>query len=260
MLRPLVRLFVRAGVTYPVFADELRRLFVAVAADEIVREEGRATASRLTLATGVHRKEIARLLREGAGADAGGSGRGTSLAAALVAHWLGAAGYQDAAGQPLVLPRIALGETPSFERLVRDVTTDLRPRTVLDDWVARGLATLDPAGERVTLVEAEAIPAADPDGRLFFFTRNLHDHLAAATANVDQGASVFPDASVRYDRLSPGAAAALEAVARRSAARLLRDVNRAALAILAERGAETGEARVHLGVYLFRAAGDADRT
>src|ERR1700733_4121643 len=61
LLRPLVRLMMQSGLTFPVLADSLRRLFVEVAINEILTDPKSRTDSRLSLLTGVHRKEIKRL-------------------------------------------------------------------------------------------------------------------------------------------------------------------------------------------------------
>ncbi|HYZ24166.1 MAG TPA: DUF6502 family protein, partial [Rhodopila sp.] len=61
LLRPLVRLMMRNGLTFPVLADALRRLFVDVAATELLTDPRSRTDSRISLLTGVHRKEIRRL-------------------------------------------------------------------------------------------------------------------------------------------------------------------------------------------------------
>jgi hypothetical protein len=102
------------------------------------------------------------------------------------------------------------------------------------------------------------LPREDLDARLFYFARNLHDHLAAASANVAaQGAPPFLDRSVHYDELGLDAATKLEAQAREAATRLLLDVNRAARLIadrddlVAKEAGPRPTRRVNLGVYLY---------
>src|SRR5271154_5802307 len=61
VMRPLVRLMMQSGVTFPVLADTLRQLFVEVAVNEILPDRRSRTDSRVSLLSGVHRKEIKRL-------------------------------------------------------------------------------------------------------------------------------------------------------------------------------------------------------
>ena len=253
MLRPLVRLCIRSGVTFPVLSDLLRMLFVEVAQAELPDERAR-TDSRISLMSGVHRKEIRRL-RELA-PDEHGVPEAVSLSSEVVARWLGTPGLAGTDGRPLPLPRTAAAGEPSFETLVAAVTTDLRPRTLLEEWISQGFASIDPDG-RIRLLAGAFIPSPGRAEQLFYFGRNLHDHLAAAASNLlAPDAAPFPDASVHYDRLSHESAARLEALGREAAQRLLLDVNRAALGLIdAQKGvaaaAVPATRRVNVGVYLY---------
>src|ERR1044072_4765275 len=61
LLRPLVRLCIRSGMTFPALAQLLRELFVNVAEHDFALEGKEQTDSRVSLLTGIHRKEVARL-------------------------------------------------------------------------------------------------------------------------------------------------------------------------------------------------------
>jgi Family of unknown function (DUF6502) len=252
LLRPLVRVLLRRGVTFPMLATMLRGLFVEVAASELAAI-GSVSDSRVSLLTGVHRKEIRRL-RESATAPAAPP-ESLAVTSQVIARWLGAPGYADPFGVPLPLPRTAIGEAPSFESLVASVTTDIRPRAVLDEMVRQEMVALDDA-DQVRLQVAAYLPRQDAGEALFYFGRNLHDHIAAAGANILAfGAPPFVDRSVHYDRLRPETAARLEQEAREAAQRLLLEFNRRALE-LADADDAAGEPliaarRINLGVYLF---------
>ncbi|TSD83195.1 hypothetical protein FFK22_039035 [Mycobacterium sp. KBS0706] len=253
LLRPLVRLLIRSGVTFPILADLLRGLYVDVAARDLLPDPKAQTDSRISLLTGVHRKEIRRLRTEPPAAD--GIPAVVTLGSQIIARWLGAPPYADADG-PLPLPRTArtAGEA-SFEGLVESVTKDVRARSVLDDWIGQEIVSLDPEG-RVQLSRAAFIPRPGGEEQLFYFARNLHDHIAAAAANVaTEGPAPFFDRSMHYDRLRPETVAQLEATARDAAQQLLTDVNRIALAMAEadDKAAGTGTPlrRINLGVYVY---------
>lgn len=242
LMRPLLRLLIRSGLTWPVFAELVRGLYVEQASRML--EEGARTDSRLSLLTGVHRKELRRL-RE-AGIEEAELPPVVSLTSQIIARWLGLPAYTDAQARPLPLPR------PAFERLVTSVTTDLRPRTVLDEWLAQGIATID-AQERVLLTAEAYLPRPGSEAQLYYFGRNLHDHMAAAAANLAGDTPPRLERAVHYDRLPLAVAERLEAEARAAAQRMLVEVNRTALALLEAHGeARAGEPtrRVNLGVYL----------
>ena len=63
LLRPLVRLLLRHGVTYPVFAAALKRVFLAAAQDELAGRGMAGTDSAVSLLSGVHRRDVRTLTR-----------------------------------------------------------------------------------------------------------------------------------------------------------------------------------------------------
>src|SRR5262245_4658036 len=174
LLRPLVRLCIRSGMTFPALAQLLRELFVNVAEHDFALEGKEQTDSRVSLLTGIHRKEVARL--RGAGAPVHEAPAAVSLSSAVIARWLAAPEFTDAKGEPLPLPRTAEGEAPSFEQLVASVTKDVRPRAVLDEWLDRGLVTIN-GDDEIELVEAAFVPRGEDDSKWHYLGRNLHDHI-----------------------------------------------------------------------------------
>ena len=259
MLRPLIKLLIRRGITFPVVAELLRGLYVDVAADLLPDPKAR-TDSRISLMTGVHRKEIRRL-RSIDQQDQAEPGVVT-VATQVIARWLAL----SEGGAPPALPRSEEGATASFEGLVTAVTTDIRPRALLEEWVGQGLIRLDDE-DRVHLNVAAFLPDPGGEEQAFFLGRNLHDHLAAGSANVlAQGTPPFLDRSAHYDRISPEIARRIEAEAREIALRALWDINRVALGMIdaaeaadgagqePERAAAepTAAARVNVGVYVYR--------
>jgi Family of unknown function (DUF6502) len=146
----------------------------------------------------------------------------------------------------------------SFESLVAAVTSDVRPRAVLDDLLGHGIVTVGP-DDRVRLDVAAYVPRQGGDEQLFYFARNLHDHIAAAAANIAAaGAAPFFDRSLHYDGLTPGTAARLAAAGRAAGQQLLIELNQSALQWaeaddrqIAEAGGGAATQRVNVGVYLY---------
>jgi hypothetical protein len=256
LLRPLVRLLIQGGVTYPVLAELLRSLYVEVAAGDLLKDPRAQTDSRISLLTGVHRKEIRRWRSEPHAPEA--VPPVITRTSQIIARWLRAAEYIDTEGRPRPLPRLPRPEGgPSFESLVQSVTSDVRPRAVLDDWLNHGIVTVD-TDDNVVLDTAAFVPRPGSTEQLFYFGRNLHDHLCAAAANVTAtGPAPFIERAAHYDNLTPGTVAQLETMGREAAQRLLTEVNRQALDLLdandreLESAPETPRHRFNLGIYLF---------
>jgi hypothetical protein len=151
LLRPLVRLLIQRGITFPALAELLRELYVDVARRDLLRDPQARTDSRISLLTGVHRKELRRqrTIPDAAGQEP----QSLSLSSQIIARWLAAPPWSGADGGPLALPRTAPAGEASFDALVSSVTRDMRPRAVLDEWLSEGVVHLD-AGDRVVLSAA----------------------------------------------------------------------------------------------------------
>lgn len=256
LLRPLVRLLMQSGITFPVLIDLLRGLYVEVALRDVLQDERAQTDSRISLLTGVHRKEVRRL--RGTPAEADSEPAIVTINSQVIARWLGGPPYSDRRGRPLRLPRAGLARrTASFEGLVRSITTDVRPRAVLDELQSQNIVVLEP-DDQVRLNVAAFVPRPGRAEQLYYFGRNLADHLAAASANITAvDAAPFLERSVHYDRLSAEAAGRLEQAGRKAAERLLIDFNRRALAAAEADDKAKGTSprarprRINLGIYLF---------
>ena len=251
LLRPLVRLLVTRGITFPALTDLLRELYVNVAEYDFALSGKEQTDSRVSLLTGIHRKEVRRL--RGAGAPVSVVPAVVSRTSRIIARWIADPAFTDPQGHPLPLPRTAEGSAPSFETLVSGVTRDVRPRAVLDEWLDRGLAVTD-AQDRIVLAEAAYVPRGDgAEGpQLYYFGRNLHDHIAAAVANIVGDKPRFLERAVHYDGLSKELAAKLEARAREIAMEALQQANREAHAACQDDPG--GDHRWNFGLYVYAEA------
>jgi len=248
----LVRLLVREGVTYPAVSALLKDLYVSVAESDFAAADGRPTDSRISLLTGVHRKDVKRLRVRGT-EEPELVPVALSLSAQVIALWAGGAEFSDQSGAPLPLPRFG-EEGACFESLVTRVSKDIRPRAVLDDWLQRGLVRFDSEG-RVVLNEAALVPREDFDQLAFYLGRNLRDHIAACDHNLAGESSPFIERAVYYDRLTPDAVSRLGSMAHDLGMTALLALNREANS-LAERDEGKAEAnqRMSFGVYFYAAS------
>lgn len=252
VLHPLVRLLLAQGLTYPWLSDMLKGIFVDVADRDFQLAGKRQTDSRVSLLTGVHRKDVRRLRDE----DGDRSSRmppAVSLGSQLVARWVTTPRYLDEEGMPIPLARLASqGGELSFEALVATVSKDIRARAVLDEWMRLGVALLD-ADDRVILNSEAFVPARGFDEKVFYFGQNVHDHVSTAVDNVIGVEPAQLERSVHYDTLTPQSVAELERLAGRLGMQALKSLNRRA-AELAARDADDPAAveRMNFGVYFHR--------
>lgn len=251
LLRPLAHLLMSHGVNYPAFAELAKEAYITSATRDFPKDQGVLTDSRVSLLSGLHRREVKRLRAE-TGAGRSLAPPTVSLGGQIVARWCAEPRFQDGQRQPRPLPRLASqGGDQSFERLVEGINKDIRPRAVLDEWLRLGVATLDEQ-DRVHLAEAAFVPARGVEEKAFYFGKNLHDHLAAAAHNLLEGHPPFLERSVYYDGLSPGAVDELRSLSRELAVQSLQEINRRALE-LQQRDLDDPQAsrRMTYGVYFF---------
>ena len=214
LLLPLVRLLLRHGVTYPVFAAAAKRVFLRAAADELAGRGMAATDSAVSLLSGVHRRDV-RTLTRGAAAEVASAPPPTlGLAAQVVARWMHEPAYRTADGGPRVLARGAdAARQGSFDTLVAGISRDVRPRAVLDELLRLGVVAERDDG--LVLEGAGFAPRAGFEETLWLAAQNLHDHAAAAVANLHGEAPPpggFLEQAVFVDELSAESAARLQQV------------------------------------------------
>lgn len=206
LLVPLVRLLLRQGVAYPAFAAALKPVFLQAARDELQARGMATTDSAVTLLSGVHRRDVRRLGRTPGESDTTPAGP-LSLAAEVAARWLSAPTWLDDAQRPRVLPR---GGAESFDTLVASVSVDVRPRAMLDEMLRLGV--VQEQGDGVALVRDGFAPRQGLAEMASLFSANLHDHLAAAAANL-QGEANFLEQAMFVDQLSEASVQALQQAA-----------------------------------------------
>ena len=228
VLRPLVHLMLARGITFGYLSELLKSLMVEVAVKDFQLTAKETTDSRVSLLTGVHRKDVFRL-RHAAPAEGENMPAVVPLGAQLVAQWQGQPAYLDQHGQPLPLPRYASeGGAQSFEGLVAGVNSDIRSRVVLDEWLRLGVVHLD-AERRVCLNTQAFVPAKGFDEKAFYFGHNLHDHAAAAAHNLAGQEPPFMERSVQYNGLDADAIHRLSEQAQKLGMQALLAVNKTAI-------------------------------
>ena len=250
LVRPLVRALIAQGVTAQALYQIVKRTYVEVAEEELVKSGEKATDSRINVLTGVHRRDI-RAFREAIDKSKTDDRRKVTMIASVLGRWLGDPGTTDQDGHPLPIPRTN-DEGPSFDGLVHDVSRDIRPRTVLDELTRQGLAEVDSDG--LIHLKAEAFfGPADLDQRVHFFAANVGDHIAAAADNLLSEEPPFMERAVFYNHLRSQSVDDIEARARKRATTLLVDLNRMAHQKQEEDMKDPdGTHRFRFGVFFYR--------
>lgn len=244
LMRPLVRWLLRSGVQYGTFATALKRVFVEIAREELERAGRRPTDSALSVLSGVHRKDVRAFGEE---PDRPPALKSVPLASQVFTRWLTQSRWRDAQGRPRTLART--GARRSFEALAREVSSDVHPRTLLDELERIGLVRIE--GDEVSIEARGRVPADDRAEMTELFVGNVGDHMSAAVRNLTTGQPRLLEQSIFAHGLSEASAVALGDVARTLWAETFdRMVTEATQRIEADADTEAPH-RMRFGVYFF---------
>lgn len=223
MFKPAARLLLQNGVSYGALAAALKRVFLAAAQDELQARGMAQTDSAITLLSGVHRRDVRTLLR-GPVAPEGGSGRAAmSMASEVALRWLSHEPWLDARQQPRALARGSADD--SFDALVASISSDVRPRAVLDELKRLGVA--DEVDDVVRLTVSNFIPRQGFQELSWLYADNLHDHVATASRNLN-GETDLLEQSVHVDQITRASADELHRAALAAWKQVFRDYFRLA--------------------------------
>lgn len=249
ILRPLVRLLIARGITLPAAVEMLKDAYVKVAVTDFRLGDAPPPDTRVSLLTGVHRKDIRRLRDADRAPE---DMTALNVLSEVVTRWATDRRYRTRDGKPRVLPRSSTARHPvSFASLAYSISSDLKPRPILDELVRLGMVALD-AEENVTLNVAAFVPPKDADERNFFLGENVGDHLAAGVHNLSGGDPPYLDQAIYSDDLSPESVNALLHLSREQWAEVLQVVVRRTAELEAkDRAAGRATHRINVGMYFY---------
>jgi hypothetical protein len=248
VLRPAIRLLLRSGIDYPRLSAELKTLFIEEAVAQIEGSGHATTDSAISSLSGVHRKDVRNWRLTG---RAPGTARPVALGARVFARWVSDAEYVGADGKPRALPRTGAG--PSFDTLVRAVTHDVHPFTVLQELIRLGIASVEiqDGGELVVPAHPDFVPPAGSREALELLAGNLGDHANAAVSNVLGGAPTL-EQSVFAAGVTAASAERLQALARSLWLRTRSEmIDEATRLYEADRERPEARSRVRFGSYFW---------
>ena len=157
ILYPLVRILLRNGIPSDALTELVRKTYVDVAEAEFQIDGKKQTTARISVITGLNRKEVARL--RGVPALTDEDQKRWNRAAKILGAWLRDPEFQDRKGDPLDL---AFDEgKPSFAQLVKKHSGDMQPKAIADELLRVGAIEL--AAGRYRMTTRGYVPAQDPE-------------------------------------------------------------------------------------------------
>lgn len=177
-IRPLIRLLIISGISFKDFSELLRVTFLEEAHRQLTTGNREVNASVLSLMSGIHRKDVALFLKhrqQVAKTPAGTTA--PSAVFSIFSEWI------STPDTPPTLTYVkSKGAELSFTSLCEKITSDIRPRAILDELLRLKLVSYDQ--DQVTLCKDAFIPEDDFEYKLRFFSQNISAHLASVSSNI----------------------------------------------------------------------------
>lgn len=223
LLRPLVRLLLRNGVSYGAFSDVAKRLFVEVAMDEFGIPGRKSTISRASVITGLSRKEVLRVTRLPRVSDQDIVDR-YNRAVRVVSGWRRDETFLDPSGEPLRLP--LEGDGVDFGALVRKYSGDLPPRAILDELLRSGSVERLESGD-IRLLSSSYGPQSGMEDKLAILGTDVADLVETIDHNlVHSGSDSRLQLKVAYDNLPRESLEHIREISREQGFGLLKSLDR----------------------------------
>ncbi len=250
LIRPLIRILLRNSVTFGTFSDLVKSVYVDLASKEFGIEGRKQTISRVSILTGLNRKEVRRVKALPLPYDEG-VGERYNRAARVISGWVRDSRFHDADGNPLDLP--LEGEESSFSQVVKIFSGDVPVRAILDELTRADCVTRLENG-KIVLKTRAYLPKAESGEKLEILGTDVRDLISTIDHNLGPEREPFFQRKVAYDNLPQEVLDHLREMSAKKAQALLEEMDH----WLAQRDRDTnplakgsGRKRAGIGVYYF---------
>jgi hypothetical protein len=125
LLKPVIRVLLRCSIQFRDLIEVLKSVVIEITREELLLRSERATSGRISALSGLHRKDVARLLDTPAPQFLEKPG----VFSRIINRWSHGKRWCNESGNPRALT--CKGPRSEFSRLVRQETVDLYPTAVL---------------------------------------------------------------------------------------------------------------------------------
>lgn len=250
LCKPLIRLLIEKGMTFPQFRELMKELYVEVADEHFSLDDKKPSDSRIFVLTGIHRKDIKRI-RQQSDNENPTITSSASLSGEIVARWTSMPEYLDAKDKPRQLLKTGNSDEAGFEQLVSSVSKDVRPRVILDEWLRLNIVRLK--DEYIVLNKSAFVTNKEFTEMTYYLGHNIHDHIASCVNNILADDEPMLERSVYYASLTENSVNKLNTIARKRGDDLLQHLNKQAIKLYdADKHKDDAKYRIRLGVYWYQ--------
>jgi hypothetical protein len=159
LMRPLIRILVRNGVSFGEFSELVKMVFVESAQDILQVPDSRQSIARIAITTGLTRLEVSRLVNQTDEEAEALLGR-LSRVGRILTGWHQDSDFTGPYGLPYEVPLAGTPGRRSFSELVRRYTPDVPAEEMLDEMKRIG-AVLDLSNGYYRVLIRSYIPSAE---------------------------------------------------------------------------------------------------
>jgi hypothetical protein len=221
-MRPIIRLLIRNGIGYREFSEICKALFVDVARSEYGLRGRKTNMSRVSVMTGISRKEV-RKIRDTPDLDMLASVSRVRRPELILSIWHNDPDYSDS---KLCPKRIRFdGPGPTFRDLVARVGGDIPPKAMLNELIRAGSVIEE--GEKLRVVSRSYIPEPNDPEAVLVAGDAIKDLVSTIYHNLGSGDSEarFFERRVYSEKLSGDQRLRFRKLARERGELLFRDLN-----------------------------------
>jgi hypothetical protein len=256
LCKPLIRLLIEKGMTFPQFRELMKELYVEVADEHFSLDDKKPSDSRIFVLTGVHRKDIKRI-RQQAEQESQKITSSASLSGEIIARWTSMPEYLDDTGNPRPLKKTGKNDEAGFEQLVSSVSKDIRAKVILEEWLRLDIVRLE--DNFVVLNKSAFVTNKEFKEMAYYLGHNVHDHLASCVNNILAENDPMLERSVYYASLTENSVNKLNTMATKKGNELLQYLNKQAIEFYdADKHKDDATYRMRLGVYWYQTQLDKD--
>ena len=259
ILSPLIRILLRNGVPFKSFADLARWAYVDVAFRNFGIKGRKQSTSRVSILTGLSRKEVSRLRKMEVLQDIATLEK-YSRAARVISGWISDRRFTDKSGQPVALP-FKKGEA-SFSDLVKNYSGDVPSRAGLDELLQVGLVEVEKK-DRIRLLTRAYVPRGDEPQMLSILGTDVSHLITTIDHNItDKGTDPFFQRKVSYDNVPEEALPELRELSAEQGQQLLEKLNKSFYKQDRDVNPSvkgSGRYQVGVGIYYFEESLDEER-
>ena len=252
LLRPLIRILLRHGITYAELSAVVKTVYVSIAANEFRVPGKKMSKARIAIVTGLTRKEVQRI-SENSSKEKLTPRTNLSRIGRVLSGWHTDPDFTGPYGMPLELRYDSdLASDATFSKLVQRYSGDMTPRAMLDELLRVG-AVVETDESWFKVSRREYVPHALDADFLERVGRGVHNFINTIEMNMRKTGpgkgrferTVRPDRGLRAEDLSR-----FDEYIREKGQAFLEDIDNW-LTKLEQPGAEDDVIQTGVGIYHF---------